>query len=356
MIKNIFQTSNVPHKQLTYEMTDFCFESAWLDISYVMEDVYFDINSDHLLAVHTGLKDSNVDILEEGFKDFVNGAVEFFKKLINKVKEFMQKVFMYLNAYIGDFDKFIKRHSKELSNKYPNFDITGHKFTIDNNVPDLTIIQGMIDSYNSEITGISEMTKSDIVKKRGEAMNPNNLNKIRAKVLSVSSAITKEDYNGECKKKFRNGESDSVTIHVDHNELINIINGFETFKKSYNSAKKDRDKLISLLENIKSFFQKSASLQYNEGKQVIGTNNISVNGKGNAISKTGTNNVDYSTDKMILYNTYFNFKFAYSKEISAICVNAMNERVNALKEQLKQSKDIVRKSLSSSNKENGGDE
>lgn len=356
MFKNIFNQTPTKHKEVVYEMTDFCFESAMLDISYVMEDSFFDVNRNHMIAVHTGLKDNNVDILEEGFKDFIDGAVTFFKKLIDKVKEFMKRVFMYINAYIGDFEKFLKRHSKELLQKRPDFSITGYKFTIDNSVPDTSIIQDMLSEYNSDLHNITNMSKAVITKQRGQYMAPGNLDKIRAKVLGKSTGINKDDYSDECKKLFRNGETESTSIQVNHDVLVEIVNGYEAMKKSYNSAKKEKDKLIALLESIKGFFQKGASLQYIEGKQVIRTDNISVNGKGNSIQRDNKSTTDYKTDTMVLYNTYFNFRFAYSKEISAMCVNAMTERVNALKEQLAQSKTIVRRSLGASKEINGGDE
>lgn len=356
MFKNIFNSAPTKHKEVVYEMTDFCFESAMLDISYVMEDSFFDVNRNHMIALHTGLKDNNVDILEEGFKDFIDGAVTFFKKLIDKVKEFMKKVFMYINAYIGDFERFLKRHSKALLEKYPDFSINGYKFTINDSVPNTHVIQDMLSEYNSEINNITNMTKADITKKRGQYMAPGNLDKMRAKVLGQSTGISKDDYSAECKKLFRNGETEATSIQVNHDMLSEIVNGYESMKKSYTAAKKEKDKLIALLESIKGFFQKGASLQYIDGKQVIRTDNISVNGKNNGINRDSMTKSEYKTDTMVLYNTYFNFRFAYSKEISTMCVNAMTERVNALKEQLAQSKTIVRRSLGASKEINGGDE
>lgn len=356
MIKNIFQRPVGSHREVVYEMQDFCFENAMLEISYVMEDMYFDVNSNQLGATITGLKADSVEILEEGFNDFIDGAVKFFKKLIEKFKEFMKKAFMYINAYIGDFNKFVKRYSKELMKKYPDFTIEGYEYTIDNTLPDTSVIQSMLSDYNSELSSIDNMKKADIVKKRSEVMSEASMNKLRAKVLSKTTPIAKDDYVDECKKTFRNGDNNTSTIQINHDKLVDIVNGFDALTKTYKDAKKDQDKLIALLEDIKSFFQKSASLQYREGKRVIKTDKVSVNGSNNGLSRDGDQTTEYNTDKMMVYNTFFNFKFAYAKEVSAICVNAMSERVNALKEQLAQEKKIVRRCLGASKfEEDGGD-
>lgn len=355
MFKNIFQVQkNQNTSNIIYENANFCFEHTLLDIEYILEDTYFDINRDHMTAVHIGIKSNNSNILQEGFNDFINSAVEFFKKMIAKFTDFMKRVFMYLNAYIGDFEKFIKRHHKALSVKYPDFTIQGYKFTIDNNLPNTSLIDEMISEYNSEISNVSSMTKAEIVKKRTDTMGVKNMNKIRGQLLNISENIEKDDFSDKVKNIFRDGDSTTDMITVNHDLLNDILNNYSNLVKQFKDAKKQKDKMISLLENIKSFFEKSASLQYIEGKKSIVANNIEVNSNKNSISKSGSSTVDHSPDTLVLYNTYFNFKFAYAKELSSMCVTIMSEKVSAMKEELKQCKDIVRRCISAT--VSGGDE
>lgn len=348
MFKNIFQNQvQTNAKSIVYEATDFCFEHAILDIESVMEDFYFEANDNHMNAMYVGLKADNCDILEEGLKDFVDSSVEFFKRLIQKFKDFIKKVFMYLNAYIGDFNKFVTRYRKELLSKDPDFNIKGNDFTIPNNVPDMSVIDDLLSEYNSEIAHVGSMTKAEIIKQRNKIMSNDNMDSVRGKILGLSQKIQKDDFSEEAKKVFRNGEDSDKDININKEKVSDIVNNYNIFVKDYNNAKKQKDKMISLLENIKSFFQKSASLQYVEGKKSISASNVRRNDSGTSLVKTGDNVEDFNSDKLLIYNAYFNFKFAYAKEVSTLCLNVMTERVNVLKQQLKQSKEILRKTLTS---------
>lgn len=357
MFKNIFSSGQtiVGKESIGYEMDDFCFESALIDIQCVMEDTFFDINKDHITAVYTGLKYQDADILKEGVSDFKNSVIEYFKKLIQKIKEFMKKVFMFINAFIGDFEKFLKRYEKELMQKKPEFQIQGFEYTTNEHQPDISIIQEMVDEYNGELSAIENMAKKDVLDKRKEKMKQANLDELRRKVIGDRSPINKDDFTEACKKIYRNGDGEKISIEVNQQVLQETISNFSSLKKLYNDTKKEKDRLLVLLENIKKFFERSASFQYLDGKQMIKSHTISTNNHTGSVSKTGERSETYSVSRMEVYNAFFNFKFAYAKEVSTICNIAVTERVNALKEQLKQSKEIVRKSLTASTKEKEGE-
>lgn len=357
MFKNIFSSQYRPEAKETivYEASDFCFESALLDIQCVMEDTFFDINKDHMTATHIGLKYGDENILREGFEDFKNSVVDYFKRLIEKIKEFMKKVFMFINAFMGDFEKFINKYKNELMKKKPNFQIQGYKYTIDENNVDTSIIQELVSEYNSELNSVEKMTKEDVIKLRKEKMSKSNLETVRQKILGVSYKIEKDEFKETCKKLYRDGEEDPQSIDIDSSVLQETINSFSNIKKAYVSAKKEKDKLIAMLESLKNFFQKSASVQYINGSSTIKTHNISLNSDAGRINKDDAHLTSNSTSKLEVYNTFFNFKFAYAKEVSNICSVALTERVTALKDQLKQSKEIVRKSMTASEKEKEGE-
>jgi hypothetical protein len=108
---NIFNKNNIKNpSRITYENEDFDVTQSCLESLLIIEDAYYEINKNHIQATHIALKEQNIQILTEGFGDFINSVVKFFDNLLKRFKEFMRKVFMVINAYFGDFDKFLSKY------------------------------------------------------------------------------------------------------------------------------------------------------------------------------------------------------------------------------------------------------
>ena len=332
--------------RLRQETEEFDVTQSLLESLIELEDSFFTITRDHMVATHMYLKDENVEILEEGFKDFYNAAVEFFEKLLKKFKEFMSKVFMYIQSWIGGFDKFLSKYKDKLGNLNPDFSIRGYDYTFDSSVPQLNVIQIIINDYNSELSNLKNISKADITKEREEFTSEEYLAKMRAYILGASSPVYPDEFVEEARKVFRGGMTDDKEIKVTKSVLNKAVEDYAELKKTFNECVRQRDKTIILIESLKEFFKKSGSVHYKgRDTKVIHTYRIEPKKDQGTIYRDEKIETTYSADNLEKINLFYDFKWKQAKEIGFMAVTAMTEKVNALKEALKQNEKIIRGSI-----------
>lgn len=346
--KNIF-TSNVsqPPTRLRYEAQEFNFSEHMLENMLELEDLYFTINQEHMMVTHLAMKDESLEILEEGFKDFSSSVVDFFKKMIDSFKEFMNKVFMYFSAYMGNFEKFLNRYKNNLVKLNPDFTIEGYEYSFKSNVPNLDKISTIISTYNSELSNVPKLKKQDIIRWRDEFLSADMLDNVRGHVLGWGGTVTSSEFTDIAKQTFRNKSESSIMINVDNTMLQKVIHGYEELKKVKRDCEQQKNKTILLMEQMKKFFQNSASVHYKDDKKVIYAHRIEINERGSGIVTNGREDMEYNGSVMDTVNAFYNYKWNESKELGQMAVTAMSEKVNALKEALKLYETIVRRSLGS---------
>lgn len=339
---------------LRKETDDIDVSTFLLETLISLEQDYFNITKNHMMATHIAMKDDNTEILQEGLSDFKKSAVEFFNNLLKKVKEFFAKVIMFIRAYLGKFEKFIKTYRDKLLTMNPDFKIEGYNYSFSSDIPRLDKIQQIVDSYNSEIKEVEKMSKSEILKRRNEFTSSDNMDKIRAYVIGSNTPISSEEFLSECKKAFRSGATEKESIHVTKQMIHEIVDGgYKSMKKLADDCLKEKDKTVLIIERMKDFFNRGAYVHYKGDTRMIHARTISIEDKQ---VKTGeAEHIPYSTQKIDVINTYYNYKWIETKELGSICVTAISEKLNAVKECIKQNEMIIRKLLTN-NKEESGDE
>lgn len=339
-----------------YEVDDFDISGSVLEMMYIMDQAHFKISTEHMMVTHMSMKDENMEILEEGFKDFLKSAAQFFERIIKAFKDFMSKVFMYLQSYFGNFDKFMSKHKDKIMQANPDFDIKGYTYTFSDNVPNLSPIEDLITDYNAGLSGLNDRAREDVIKERDQYTNETYYSELRGKVLGNNKKIYRDEYLKDVHAIYRNGATgEADTIHVDRAVLNDAASKYSTYKNMLKSCKRDRDKTIILLENLKAFFNKSVSNHFEDDKTVLYAHRVSVRKDGHSLELGQHDSVEHSNATVNLYNTYYNFRWRQSKELSFMCVQAITEKVNALKACVKQYETTIRKSIFSVGKAEGDD-
>jgi hypothetical protein len=237
-------------------------------------------------------------------------------------------------------------NTDKLSSLDPDFTIKGFIYTFNNSIPNLNRIDAIISDYNSDLSEIDKKTKADIIKEKQEFTLPEHMNKIRAEILGVSGGIESENFSKETRRIYRDDKEEEIDITVNGSYLASIINGYPNMKKLYNDASKEKDRVIILIENMKSFFEKNGSIYYKNNNKTIGMSYINGKNKNeNNVVKGEKVEKGYDINSLDKINTFFNFKYQQSKDIGNLCIVAITEKVNAIKEALKLHRIIIRKSL-----------
>lgn len=329
------------------EFTDSIFENL-----LVLEDMYFTITRDHMTAVHMYLKEGSTEILEEGLKDLVQSTKDFFEILLQKFKEFMNRVFVYFRSWFGSFDKFIEKYKEKISEANPDFIIRGHEFSFNPNIPKIDKIEHIVDDYNNELNELNKKTKSEIVEDREEFSSDEFLSQMRAYVMGVNGVVYADEYVTELRKLYRNGDVEEIDIHVNKALLQKTLSDYSNLKKSLSDAAKQRDRIILLIENLKSFFKKAGTVHYKGiNDKRITTYNIQVTTASSNVKRDTPIHTPYSHGELEKINVFFDYKWKQAKEIGFITVTAMTEKVKAMKQAVKQYEFIIRKSIFNGHKE-----
>lgn len=334
---------------IIYEDTSFLSEMCELN------DIYFDIIKESIKAHHAYININDPDILTESLTDVASSLKKFFSKMIEKIKEFFRKFFMTINAHFMEIDKFVKKYKAELD-KVENvkFSITGYKFNV-NKPPSTDPFKRIVDEYNRDISDLKNIKDKNTIKdKSNKDLSNDNINKIKEEVLNDTSIKDHDDYLVECRKYYRDGEVDAISIEVDTSMFRKAVSDVPELVKKKKDAEKLRDDVISLLRKTESFFDKKISSTYVDKNKKFEIKTLDVS--DNKL-KTETKYEDYSTStKEELLDAYMSYKAKYLKQVSSIITIAMTEYANAYKDKVKMTREIITKSLSKSNQETKSDD
>lgn len=307
-----------------------------------IEEEYYSIMETHLYAIHYGLIEGSFEILEEGLKDVLSGAV---KTIGNKIKAFVKAVtntMLVISSHIEDFNHFLSKHEERLKKLEPDFEITGFEYTFKEGVPNISVVDEVFNEFNVQISDISKLTIEGIEKRRNEFNKNSYRDKIRGDVLGIS-AILEKDYIDEIKRVYRNGDKEKIDIHIGTDKYRECLNSYKKFTKEYKGARKLKDNTVTMLNSMEKFFQNDASTHYEDDSQVISTHTMKKN-NDNFISRDSE--VKHKGSELELLNKYYSFKFLQANTLSSIVIPAVEGKVNALYEYLTFMRKIIRKGLS----------
>lgn len=345
MYQRIFGANTIKENNNVVEK-DYC--CSMIETLIDLEVISGEICQEHLYATYISIKEDSVEILQEGFSDFVNKASEYFKRMIEKIKTFFKRVFTVISSYIGDFKTFIKNNKETLMKLNPDFEIKGYKYTMDKVNVTTNYLEEILDEFNRDITNMDSLKSSEIKERSEKYLSDNNLDKMRARLINSNEPVDSADFITQIREALRNGMSREDDIKVDQVLLRNIISLYDTVDKMYKESVKTRDSLIVLMQRAENYFSNAAKISYKGSDKKIVSNKLSVdNGKFVAGNEVTTN---FSDNTIKHVNVYYNFRFKQVKEVSTMCTLVATEKTNAFREQLKLYRDIVRQSLSPKNK------
>lgn len=284
------------------------------------------------------------DIIMESVGDMISTIVNAIKKFIEKVKAFFRKIMLYITSAFQDLDKVADEVKKVINDKDIKFTIDGYDFTvIDKDGPDITEFQNIVSKYNDDIDKISDLKEKEIKAELVEWLDEDHLSKLRGEVLRTHNSIQEDDFLKSVRKHYRNGKESTKDIRVDKAYVNDIISHAKKLEHVKKSSIDDRDKLLSLLSKTESFFSRTVQTYYKGNKKIVNANKIDID--NNKFSKSD-NEIDVSESNLAkVISTYSTIKYKQVNVIASMINLVACEKVNALKDQIKQERTILRKCL-----------
>ena len=283
------------------------------------------------------------DIVMEGALDIFKTIADGIKKFIERVKEFFKKILTYLNAGTEDLDKLAAKVKEHIKDKDVDFTIDGYKFTVvDKKGPDTSEFQKIVAEYNEDMANLKELKDAEVKNRLTDWLSESKLDKLRGTVLGTGNSIDESDYLDTIRKYYRNDEESTSEIKVDKNYVNGIIDGSKKLEEVKKSAIKDRDTLVTLLSKTEAFFDKSLPMIY-KGND-LQANVAKISTTDNKFSKENNYQSIGDAQSKIL-TTYAAIKSRQVNKIAGMINLVASERVNALKDQIKQERTVLKRCL-----------
>lgn len=338
MFSNIFnQTQPKKPSSLQYEQAEFDNTQFMLESMVDLETDYFYIMHESLLATHYGEVDGNHEILTEGVKNVAEAIGDWFKKVIEKIKQLVSKAVMYISAYLGNMDKFVKKYSNEILKADPSFTIKGYEYSFDKEAS-LEPIEELVSEFNKHSHDPSKIVKDEIAQMRIKNLSQESMNKLRGRFLQINRPVSKEEYDAELKRMFRGYAEEESDIEVDKGVLKKAVENIAWGTQELKKVNKEKRSMIIYLETIKETLNKGARIQYNEGDKMLATKHLDQ-------KKMSNNQHPFSSSLDATLKAYHSYMFDYARANINMYLPILNARIQALKDMLKQSQQIIRRSL-----------
>lgn len=322
-----------------------------LDNASMLADIYcFEEASQHIYensvrAEYMYNLTGNQEFVTEGFTDALKTMGHAIKTLIARIKDFFVSFLRSIKSYSMSLERFAKEYKDDLLKADCDFKIMGYNFNVMSSKDiDMSDFNRLVATYNTVINDIKKSSLNDIVKEGNEFLSDTNLNEIRARVIGMNGAISKDDYIDEVKKFYR-GSKDPVSIHVTSFTVKSILDDVDKLVKMRNAAVKDRDTIIALLSKAEMFFDRKADIIYKDSERMIGTRTIDVSSDN--VMSTKDAPIDHDDDIMKKVSQLLTIKYNETRALSSIINVAVTERANALKDMVVQNRRILGKAIRS---------
>lgn len=296
--------------------------------------------------IHAGLMMESCvsnDIVLESAGDMFKTISETFNKFIQRVKEFFKKIFTYITSAYQDLDKLALKVKDIIKDKDVDFKIYGFEFTVMGKPgPDTTEFRKIVSDYNNDMSQLNKLKLSTMKEGIMRWLETSNLDNLRGQVLGTNNNISEDDFLDEVRSYYRNGELSTTEIKVNKTMVLDIINHSKKLEELKKSSIKDRDTLIELLSKTESFFGRTIYTYYKDSTKQVNVNKLNIdNGK----LSTEDNVIDTNDKLTKIITTYASYKSKQVNKIASMINLVACERVNALKDQIKQERAILRKCL-----------
>jgi hypothetical protein len=346
-MKNVF-TNNITPLGQTYipsiESADFELLSTVIESLCIMEDQALNITKDQIRSRHYAVRESNYELITEGFGDFIKGCVNFFKSMMARLQELFSKILMFLRSYYMNFDKFLTKYKTVIESKDPKFTVKGFHYSFKASIPSIEFILHYVSSYNNELREVQSGGRAKLVELRTDYASTAYYNRTRGMCLGRMNEISSEKYHEELKKEFRSNKEEPIDIEVNGLLVRNYISEYTKSKKILDEIKEEKNKLDRMFSDLSQFFSNGPQDYYVGKERVIGTDTLK-SSSDHEIDTDERSTVKFEIKKMEDLQSFYQYKFGQAREFSSITLLAFSAKVDALKEALKLYQKVIRESL-----------
>ena len=303
---------------------------------------------DSKLKLYKALAENTTDttVMLESFSDYyvqMDAIIQKFLKFLRfKIDDCIATVTNYM-----DETKIISEHKKALTEEikfYENDSIEGYNFTIEEDVPDVSVL----DNFNASLfdqlykPGMLDMTV-DSVKQTVTAMElENDIRVFRAKILGIDGTLSDSEFIRQVYMIFRDNVSNMIELNIDAKTIRDIAEKWfkhyefkSELNKQYTQIEKAYDGVLKKIEKL---------TQNNHGMSIAAFTNIMPGDIG--VTKIEGKDIDaagtmMSPDMMLQIDIYTKAKIDQLQKYTDITCMVMAAKMDAIKDMIRQDRSIL---------------
>lgn len=292
---------------------------------------------------YLGYLSNNMNIVTEGFSEFKDKVVNFFKKIWNKFKNFVTKVINYIKLNFTSFEKYIREHRNDIRIEKP-YTVSVYNYTIEKDSIDLSCVDDILNSFNSDLDKIKpNMSSEDYADIMKEYKDESYYDTIRGKILNIASPITEGDFIDMTRRKFRDGNDFPTETLVDEEYVKKIIDNYLNFNIIYKSLLTDVSKVKSLINGLISFFNKMPTTKIENDKKYVAVYKVSRNDY--TVSKGEETKYEFDSTYIGRITAFYRKQASISKKLIKIFTIAFNIKLKSIEDSQKTYKKIIKNGL-----------
>lgn len=282
----------------------------------------------------TFVKGKSINIVTEGFTDFLDAIIRFLKNVWEKFVNFLKKIKNYIVMMFSDFDEYTKKNFDKLNTVKP-FTVYGYKYThlTDRDI-DKANINKLVDDFNSEVGKIKDMKKEEFSELLKIYNGVEFYDKIRGQMVFGSNGreIPSTDYSDELFKYYRDGQLQKIEMEITGDVLKGYSNDYKKLKTTYEKMKIEENKISSMFKKLKYFFEHMPATNSDFNNRYIERSKLSIN--NNELKIENTDKDVFEKDYYLKLTAYYSKKGVYAKELALIYTKAYDAKIKALSEAL----------------------
>ena len=300
---------------------------------------------------------SDSEVLNESFSDFYDKVKEIIGKIIKFLKSLVERFITALHKIVMS-EKYLLKHEKDfnLFDSRDEFEYDGYIFTISSAIPVCNIVSefeggfpqiDMSQLSNNNVSantayldnlysGLTSATDSDDI-----------YDIIRGKVLGLDAPIYKEDFASELFKIYRNGEDEKASITITSSDLVQGIGFLKSYSKTTTEIKRQQGNIEREYKSLEDFMKRIINKTETDATDIVKLTMV------NPTDKQTKGNYNVSKDTMATLDMFINAKVNQIMEVSSIHSLAFSAKLDAIKDEYRQTKSILYKALSKIEKRGG---
>jgi hypothetical protein len=332
-LNNIQVTSSSPKDTSLYSET--------LEMTLQFNEEWFNLRRKMMNLEHTSIVSENMELLNEGSKEFFSQIANMFSKLFSQITGLWRKFVSTMHKTFLSDKEFIEKYEGAIRRAdISGLDYKGFIYTINSEVPSIKPDADFIinDHYlGNNFSNLSHLSASDIQAHYNNlSIDESRFDEIRGKVLG-RDRISADLFRDKLFSTFRNDDKEPNDIELTSGVVDVMIDSLLNYERDVKKCGEMQKNISKFYEEVIHYFNGMTKVEYHIDKRNIHVSHYKSNADEYSFQRTGESKgfeLDSEDGDALIeaIHTAAKLKSEEARKISFIYNSAFSAKLDAVKE------------------------